>query len=91
MSGGRVSPHNSLGAATHTIAPSPLGSRQSSLSPVENHAIPGGADYQKSISVTAIKNNGTHQLLPPNKASDIPRDFPHDIRREQIAAGIGGF
>ncbi|EPE31584.1 hypothetical protein GLAREA_12340 [Glarea lozoyensis ATCC 20868] len=84
ISGGRISPHNPLGTTAHAIAPSPLGSRQPSLSPVD-------PDRQKTIPVTGIKSNGTQQHSPPNKSSEIPRDFPQEIRREQVAAAISGF
>ncbi|KAF4634021.1 hypothetical protein G7Y89_g4092 [Cudoniella acicularis] len=85
MSGGQISPHNPFGSSTHshTIAPSPLGSRQTSLSPQMSR--PPIPDHAQDVP----KSNGI-QHSPPG-ISEIPRDFPHEIRREQMAAIMGRF
>ncbi|KAH8674744.1 Sds3-like-domain-containing protein [Tricladium varicosporioides] len=86
MSGGRTSPHNPFGTSTHshTIAPSPLGSRQTSLSPQMSRPPMPTSDH---IHITdSSKSNGV-QRSPP----DIHREFPQEIRREQAAAIMGRF
>lgn len=49
LSGGRISPHNPFSNSTHshTVAPSPLGSRQPSLSPQQNRQPLGLSDGPK--------------------------------------------
>lgn len=65
MSGGRVSPHNPFSNSnnSHTIVPSPLGSRQTSLSPQQNRQPPALPDHQQnhSMNLDAPKSNGTQQ------------------------------
>lgn len=63
LSGGRISPHNPFSNSTnsHTIAPSPLGSRQPSLSPKQNRQPPAVSDpHQNHLALTeGPKQNGT--------------------------------
>lgn len=86
MSGGRISPHNPFGHSNHahTIVPSPLGSRQTSLSPQPNRhpAIPV-PDRQHNVPPTQDipKSNGAHNS-PPIGHSEGSRDFAHEARRE---------
>ena len=85
MSGGRISPHNPLlGNNSHTMAPSPLGSRQTSLSPQQNR-IPPSIPDQKIPSAPNIPKSNGKQHSEPIGLPDIPRDFPHEVRREQPA------
>jgi hypothetical protein len=90
VSGGRISPHNPFTNSTHshTIAPSPLGSRQTSLSPQQNRH-PPIPDQPHNISNAhdIPKSNGTQHS--PSLAE--ARDFPHEGRREQAAAIMGRF
>ena len=87
MSGGRISPHNQNpfgnSSLSHTIAPSPLGSRQTSLSPQQNRLPP-------SLPEQPPKSNG-NQHSPPIAMSELPRDFSHEVRREQPAAMMSRF
>ena len=87
MTGGRVSPHNQnpFGNSTHShaIAPSPLGSRQTSISPQQNRVPP-------SLPDQLPKSNG-NQHSPPIVMADAPRDFAHEVRREQPAAMMNRF
>ncbi|KAG0647857.1 hypothetical protein D0Z07_5729 [Hyphodiscus hymeniophilus] len=95
MSGGRISPHNPFASSnySHTIAPSPLGSRQTSLSPQPNRpsqTLPVQQHGQPSVEV---KPNGNQQS-PSATISGlhaIPRDYPQEVRREQGSALIGRF
>lgn len=61
MSGGRVSPHNgnpfSLSANSHTIVPSPLGSRQPSLSPQQSRQPPVPTTSEQHTSSTPSEVN----------------------------------
>jgi hypothetical protein len=82
ISGGRVSPHNPFSAAItpkHTIVPSPLGSRQPSLSPQQNRhpELPAQQLNHQSGSMDAPKNNGI-QHSPHVANSSLPdvRDLP---------------
>lgn len=85
--GGRVSPHNPFvnSNLSHAIAPSPLGSRQTSLSPRQNRhpAIP-----EQHISHDITKSNGTHH---PPPLVEPGRDLTNDIRREQTTAMMTRF
>ena len=94
--GGRISPHNPFTSNnhTHTIAPSPLGSRQASLSPQPSHppqALPG--QQQGQTGTTETKPNGNQQSPPALHSTlhDIPRDYPQEVRREQGSVLMGRF
>ncbi|TVY48134.1 Transcriptional regulatory protein [Lachnellula occidentalis] len=91
MSGGRISPHNPFGNSnhSHTIAPSPLGSRQPSLSPQQSRP-PPASDQNNISNSDGLKTNGTQQS-PPGANLDVPRDFPQEARREQAALVMGRF
>ncbi|TVY92055.1 Transcriptional regulatory protein [Lachnellula willkommii] len=91
MSGGRISPHNPFGNSnhSHTIVPSPLGSRQTSLSPQQSRPPPVSDQHNISNS-DGLKTNGTQQS-PPGANLDVPRDFPQEARREQAALVMGRF
>lgn len=79
---GRVSPHNNPFSATaHTVVPSPLGSRQTSLSPQTSRPQPQLPEAQDGP-----KRSGK-QLSP----SSINRDFPPEARREQASMAMGRF
>ncbi|RDL38398.1 uncharacterized protein BP5553_02738 [Venustampulla echinocandica] len=93
ISGGRISPHNPFGNSTlsHKIVPSPLGSRQTSLSPQQNHPPPSLAGQHSTPKVPDGPTSKGNQPSPPDSVSDIPRDFPQDIRREQTAVMMGRF
>lgn len=82
LSSGRISPHNPFGNSnhSHTIAPSPLGSRQTSLSPQLNRPPPVPDQQSASNGIEGPKTNGNQH--PPEGYPDIPRDFPPDSRRE---------
>ncbi|KAJ5041614.1 uncharacterized protein L3040_005192 [Drepanopeziza brunnea f. sp. 'multigermtubi'] len=82
---GRISPHNPfVNSHSHTIVPSPLGSRQPSLSPQQNRHPP-------SHSQDFPKSNIVHHHSPPAGPSEVPREFAHEVRREQAAAMMGRF
>jgi hypothetical protein len=90
--GGRISPHNPFGNSTHshTIAPSPLGSRQPSLSPQQNNLPPSIPELQHIPNVQDIpKSNGTQPS--PLGLSEAAHDFSLDTRREQAAAMMSRF
>ncbi|KAH6723349.1 Sds3-like-domain-containing protein [Leptodontidium sp. MPI-SDFR-AT-0119] len=94
LSGGRISPHNPFANSTHThtIAPSPLGSRQTSLSPQQNRHPPALPDQQHGQSQTPDPpKSNVNQQSPPVGLSEIPRDFPHEVRREQATAMMSRF
>ncbi|CZS89358.1 related to DEP1 protein, regulator of phospholipid metabolism [Rhynchosporium agropyri] len=93
VSGGRISPHNPFVNSnhSHTIAPSPLGSRQPSLSPQQNRHPPALRDQQngQNHAPDPSKNNVNQQ--PSVGLSEAPSDFPHEARREQVAAMASRF
>ncbi|ESZ92802.1 hypothetical protein SBOR_6818 [Sclerotinia borealis F-4128] len=67
MSGGRVSPHNPFSNASHshTIVPSPLGSRQPSLSPKQArppHPPSHISNEQYNHRAPLVANNQIHQI-----------------------------
>jgi len=93
LSGGRISPHNPFANSnqSHAIAPSPLGSRQTSLSPQQNRhpsVLPDQQHGQPHVA-EAPKNVVIQQS--PVGSSDVPRDIPLDMRREQAAAMMSRF
>lgn len=94
LSGGRISPHNPFVNSNHShiIAPSPLGSRQTSLSPQQNRHPPALPDQQhgQSQAPEPSKSN-VHQQSLPAGMSEIPREFPHEVRREQAATMMSRF
>lgn len=88
---GRISPHNPFGNSnhSHTIAPSPLGSRQPSLSPQQNRHPPSILEEQHSLAQVQDvpeSNGNQHPPIP-----EVPRDFPPELRREQAAAMMTRF
>ena len=92
MSGGRISPHNPFtnNNHSHTIAPSPLGSRQASLSPQQSRP---PVSAQQTDQLQEVKTNGNQQS-PSATISGlhaIPRDYPQEVRREQGSALVGRF
>ncbi|CAG8954902.1 hypothetical protein HYFRA_00008589 [Hymenoscyphus fraxineus] len=87
MSGGRISPHNPFNSNhSHTIVPSPLGSRQAS--PQLPHLNRAPQAVPSKAQQDGPKSNGI-QHSPTNGLTEIPRDFPPEVRREQAAAIMG--
>ncbi|RDW60217.1 hypothetical protein BP5796_11823 [Coleophoma crateriformis] len=86
--GGRISPHNPFTSAhSHTIAPSPLGSRQPSLSPQQSHGLPPGSvdSHQATLMDIAAASHRSPELSR-NTGPELPREFPRDdLKRETIA------
>lgn len=87
MSGGRVSPHNpfSNSSHSHAIAPSPLGSRQPSLSPKQTRPQPPLSQ--------APNEQQTHQYhLATNQNSQVPRvglpDVVSELAREPASEEV---
>lgn len=94
MSGGRISPHNPFGNSNHahTIAPSPLGSRQASLSPQQNRHPVSISEQQQNLPPTQdIPNSNGAQHSPPIGHSEGLRDFSHEVRREAAASMMSRF
>ncbi|TVY68800.1 Transcriptional regulatory protein dep1 [Lachnellula suecica] len=73
--GGRISPHNPFGNSnhSHTIAPSPLGSRQTSLSPQQSR--PAVLDQHNLSHAPEVPKTNGNQHSPPS-------GFPQEARRE---------
>ena len=91
MSGGRISPHNPFtNNHSHTIAPSPLGSRQASLSPQQSRP-PLPAQQHSQPNPHEAKPNSNQQSPPVTISSlqEIPRDYPQEVKREQGAVLMG--
>ncbi|KAH8593628.1 Sds3-like-domain-containing protein [Bisporella sp. PMI_857] len=91
---GRVSPHNpfSSSAHPHPIAPSPLGSRQPSLSPQQNRQPPSLTNQQlQHTSASLLNGLKATEAQGANTAPGDPRETPTgpDIRREQISMLYG--
>ncbi|PQE24679.1 Transcriptional regulatory DEP1 protein [Rutstroemia sp. NJR-2017a WRK4] len=82
MSGGRVSPHNPFSNSTHShaIAPSPLGSRQPSLSPKQTRPpppIPQSSNEQQTQQQHLGTNNQNSQVPRaglPDGVSELARE-----------------
>jgi hypothetical protein len=91
ISGGRISPHNPFASSahSHTIVPSPLGSRQTSLSPQQNRHPPIPEPHQNLPNTQDISKGNGIQHSPP--LPEAARDFPHEPRREQAAAMMSRF
>jgi len=91
LSGGRISPHNPFSnpSHSHAIVPSPLGSRQPSLSPQQNRQPPAlsGQQQQNRPMQDGHVNNGN----PIATSTGHPRDFPQEIRKENGSAMMGQF
>lgn len=91
MSGGRISPHNPHNPFTnsHTIAPSPLGSRHPSLSPRQSHRPPERHAQQASISDAAATSNKSHHVpRVVDSAPEPSRDFSRDDLKTQAIAAM---
>lgn len=93
---GRISPHNPFtNAHSHTIAPSPLGSRQPSLSPHQSHGLPPSSvdPHQATLMDIAAASNRSPELSRNHHPGpDLPREFPRDdLKREAIAAMMTRF
>lgn len=94
MSGGRISPHNPFGNSNHvhSIAPSPLGSRQTSLSPQQNrHPISIPEQQHNLLPTQDIPKSNGAQHSPPIGHSEGPRDFSHEVRREAASSMMSRF
>ncbi|KAG9234341.1 Sds3-like-domain-containing protein [Amylocarpus encephaloides] len=93
LSNGRTSSHNPLGNSnsSHTVVPSPLGSRQPSLSPEQSRPATITPDQPNIPKVADVPKNNGMKYFPPDEITDIPRDFPQGARREQVAAGMSRF
>lgn len=76
---GRVSPLNPF-TNSHTVAPSPLGSRQASESPQLTRAAIEGWQTPTNIAQDVPISLG---MAPHNR----PRDFPKEVIREQAIVG----
>ncbi|PQE24091.1 transcriptional regulatory dep1 protein [Rutstroemia sp. NJR-2017a BVV2] len=95
MSGGRVSPHNpfSNSSHSHAIAPSPLGSRQPSLSPKQTRPpppLPQTANEQQTQQQHLGSNNQSSQVPRaglPDGVSELAREPASEeavLKRELI-------
>ena len=92
---GRVSPLNPFTNSTHshTIAPSPLGSRQTSLSPQHTRPPPSLPEQAPQQLVKDAPTGNVDHQPPPVIGVGMPeplRDFAPDLRMEQ-AAVLGRF
>jgi hypothetical protein len=92
MSGGRISPHNLFANInhSHTNAPSPLGSRQASLSPQlsrPSQVLSVGQHGQPNTHET--KSSGS-QLSPSATITGLhtlPRDCQQEVRQASVLMG----
>ncbi|KAL2070685.1 hypothetical protein VTL71DRAFT_13711 [Oculimacula yallundae] len=86
--GGRISPHNPFANSNHnhTIAPSPLGSRQPSLSPQQNRHPPALPEQQNGQNQGSEPPKGSVNQQASVGLSETPRDFPPEVRREATSA-----
>lgn len=90
MSGGRVSPHNPFSNTSHLhkIVPSPLGSRQPSLSPKQTrppHIPLHISNEQQSNQASQVASNQTHQTSRAG-LHDVVREMARESPPTEIAS-----